>query len=203
MGLSGPGHCKRPAVLAAHRNGPASGTPAHGIQHFSAPSWMPDGKQVVFAGNDGQGWRIYTQNLIGGTPQPVTPVLALKPERFEGNLVSPDGRYVYGHDSTGRLLLYSLAGVNRPVPGTGPGDVWLNWTRDGRSAYLFQWGEIPARIFRIDLQTGKKELIGQFAPQDQAGTTAILSGRITADGRHYAYTYESGLSELFVVDGVK
>jgi hypothetical protein len=33
--------------------------------------------------------------------------------------------------------------------------------------------------------------------------TAITTVRMTPDGKSYAYTCERGLSELFLVDGVK
>lgn len=173
-------------------------------QRYTSPGWMPGGNQVVFAGNDGHVWRIYTQDLNGGKPQAVTPPVLIEPERFESNLISPDGKLVFARDLEGKAWLYPVAGrPPRAIQGIATDDVWINWSIDGLSAYTFRWGEIPARIFRLDLARGMKRPVAEIAPGDRVGLSAIVTVRVTPDGKSYAYTYERVLSELYLVSGVK
>jgi eukaryotic-like serine/threonine-protein kinase len=174
------------------------------IRRIASPSWTPDGKQVVFAGNDGHGWRIYAQDLLAGSPRPITPLILIQPEKFESSLVSPDGKYVYGRDLDGKLWVYPFyGGTPRPIPGMAGDETWLNWSNDGHSAYVFAWGKIPARVVRVDFSTGRKQTVTDFAPIDPVGLTGFVIARITPDGKSYAYTYERILSELYLVDGVR
>jgi eukaryotic-like serine/threonine-protein kinase len=177
---------------------------SYSIQHFASWSWMPDGKEIIFAGNDGHGWRMYIEDLVGGAPRPVTPpVVLIGPETYQCHMVSPDEKYVFARDLEGKAWLYPLAGGDpRPVPGIHRDDVWINWSMDGHSGYVFRWGGIPGRVFRLDLSTGNKQPILELSP-DPAGLSAIPTIRITPDGKSYAYTSEHIFSELYLVDGVR
>jgi site-specific recombinase XerD len=177
---------------------------SYSIQHFASWSWMPDGKQIIFAGNDGHGWRMYIEDLVGGAPRPVTPpVVLIGPETYQCHMVSPDEKYVFARDLEGKAWLYPLAGDDpRPVPGIQRDDVWINWSMDGHSGYVFRWGGIPGRVFRLDLSTGNKQPILELSP-DPTGLSAIPTIRITPDGKSYAYTSEHIFSELYLVDGVR
>lgn len=94
-------------------------------------------------------------------------------------------------------------GEPRPISGMDSDDVWINWSFDGRSGYLFHWGEVPARVFRLDLTTGQRQLVTVISPTDRVGLTAIMTVRMTPDAKALAYTCDRDLSELFLVDGVK
>ena len=61
-----------------------------GIQQYRHMiHWMPDGKQVLFSGNEaGHAVRCYVQNIDGGKPRPVTP------EGVSMCQVSPDGKLI-------------------------------------------------------------------------------------------------------------
>ncbi len=175
-----------------------------GLRQFATPGWMPDGKQVYFAGNDGQGWRLYIQALSGGAPRAFTPPIMMVPEANEAHLVSPDGKWAFARDVNGKPWLYPLPGGNpRPVPGLAAGDAWINWASDGRSAYLCQNDITRAEVIRLDLATGKRQLLTQLAPTDPAGVTAVTPVRITPDGKFYAYSYHRSLSTLFLARGLK
>jgi hypothetical protein len=60
-----------------------------------------------------------------------------------------------------------------------------------------------ARVFRIDLTNGRRELWKELAPNDPAGVLRIGRVRLTPDGETYAYNYLRNLSELFLVEGFK
>jgi hypothetical protein len=41
---------------------------------YDAAGWLPDGKAVIFAGNEaGKRVRAYVQAITGGTPKPIAP----------------------------------------------------------------------------------------------------------------------------------
>jgi hypothetical protein len=78
----------------------------------------------------------------------------------------------------------------------------LRFGDDGRS--LFVWKrDLPARVYRIDLETGKRELWKELMPVDPGGVERISNVVVTPDARSYAYTFSRLLSDLFVVEGLK
>lgn len=177
---------------------------AGGIQQIASLGWMPDGKQIYFVGNDGQQWRVYIQDLVGGAARAVTPSVLPKVDAIESDLVSPDGKYIFARDLIGKGLIYPLAGgVPTAVPGMTPDDTWANWSSDGKSAYVYQNMKVYDLVFRLDLATGERQQILQVAPQDTAGVTGLVPLRITSDGKAYAYTYDRSLSNLFIADGIR
>ncbi|MGC2478116.1 MAG: protein kinase [Candidatus Sulfotelmatobacter sp.] len=182
---------------------PQSLSPNH-MQQAASLGWMPDGKAIYFAGADGHGWRMYLQDDSGGSPRAVTPLISVKRNHSESHLVSPDEKFIFARDVNERGKLYPIAGGEpRSIPGWMPEDVWVNWAADGQSAYIYDDDKTSARLYRLDLSTGKRRQIWTLAPSDAAGVTAVLNVRMTADGKTYAYSYNRELSDLFVVAGVK
>jgi hypothetical protein len=136
----------------------------------------------------------------GGKPTPVTPEgIALGSNRT----TSPDGKLFLAHGPDDKPMIYSIdGGEPRPVPGLAPGDVPTQWSGDGRALYVFR-RELPYRVFRIDLQTGKRELWKETMPEDPAGILRVRRILITPDGKAYAYGMNRILSELYLVEGMK
>ena len=175
-----------------------------GIQQVAHKGWMPDGRAIYFASDDGHGWRMYVQDLIGGAPHAVTPLISVQPAHFESQMVSPDGKFAFGRDLSGRGQLYPLAGGEpQSLPGWLPKDIWITWSADGRSAYVYHDEKTSAPVYRLDVASGKRELVMTLAPGDSAGVTAIQNVRMTPDGKTYAYSYSRELSDLFMVEGAR
>jgi serine/threonine protein kinase len=176
----------------------------NGIQQVFSLGWLPDGMSVYFAGDDGHGWRMYVRDLATGATRTVSPQISVKPSRFETRLVSPDARYIFARDSESKGMLYPLAGGEpKPILGWMPEDIWVNWSLDGRSVYVYQDQRATAPVYRLDLATGKRQLVMTLAVSDPAGVTAISAVRMTPDGKAYAYSYYRELSDLFMVEGVR
>ena len=89
------------------------------------------------------------------------------------------------------------------VPSAAPGDAPLRWAADGRSIFVTRPGEIPARVFRLDLARGQRQLFKQLSVPDRTGLTGIRYIQMTADGKWYAYTYSRFLSKLYLIEGLK
>jgi eukaryotic-like serine/threonine-protein kinase len=175
-----------------------------GLQQMGAKGFMPDGKSVYFAADDGHGWRMYIQDLAGGMPRAISPVIAGRPSHFETQLASPDGKFIFAPELDGTASLYPVAGGDRKVvPGWLPQDFWINWSADGRSAYVYHDEKTTAPVYKLDLATGKRELVTTLAPSDPAGVTANVNVRMTPDGKTFAYSYDLELSDLFIVENVR
>jgi eukaryotic-like serine/threonine-protein kinase len=163
--------------------------------------WFPDGKRFVFAGNEpGRGVRLYTQDISGGKPAPISPE-GIDAQSFA---VSPDGQSVVGIGPDQKGYLFSASGGEpRIVNGMEPGDTPINWSQDGRSIYLYQTGEVPAKVYRLELATGKKTVWKQIAPLDPTGVSTIGPILITPDGKSYVYGFHRTVGDLYLVEGLK
>ena len=62
---------------------------------------------------------------------------------------------------------------------------------------------MPARVYRLNLTTGRKQLWKELMPSDPAGIYYIRPPQFSQDGSAYAYSYARLLSDLYVVDGIK
>ncbi len=78
------------------------------------------------------------------------------------------------------------------------------WSPDGQEIFVFNRNGIPAKVHRLNLKTGKRELIREIAPADRAGLEDRLgSVEFTPDGKSYVYSFTQNLSELHLVEGLK
>ncbi len=178
--------------------------PTSGFEQCASLGFMPDGKAVYFACDDGHAWRMYLQDVAGGLAHVVTPPISVKRNHLESHLVSSDGKLMFARDVDGRGGLYPITGGEpRAIPGWSSEDMWINWSSDGRSAYLYQDAKTSAAVYRLDLTSGKREPVLTLSPSDPAGVTSVLNVRMTTDGKAYAYSFSRELSDLFMVDGVR
>jgi len=74
---------------------------------------------------------------------------------------------------------------------------------DGGALYVFRLGEMPARVFKVDIATGKRELWREIGLQDPSGVAGLTGFLVTPDGGAYAYEYAQHFSELYLVEGLK
>ena len=163
--------------------------------------FTPEGKRIVFGGIEpGHGVRGYVAELDGKSPFPFTS------ENINGPAApSPDGKRLCLVGPTGRPTIYSFDGKEaRELPSTEKGDLPVQWSSDGKSVYLRRAGELPARIDRYDLDTGKRTLWKEIVPRDRAGVISISEFHMTPDATAYAYTCARILSsDLYLVEGLK
>jgi eukaryotic-like serine/threonine-protein kinase len=163
--------------------------------------WFPDGKRFVFAGNEpGHGVRLYTQDVSGGSPK------AISPEGVDADAfaISPDGQTIVGVGPDQKGYFYPSAGGDpKIVNGMETGDLPITWSQDGRSLYLSRTGEVPAKVYQLELVTGKKAVWKQIVPIDPTGVSTIGPIHVTPDGKAYAYGFHRTLGDLYLVEGLK
>ncbi len=120
------------------------------------------------------------------------------------NNISPDGKFVAAIGPDGKFALYALDGSgHRPIPGLAPGDVPSSFTGDGSSLYTYRPGELPAKVYRLNLASGRKELWKELMPADASGIYYIRPPQFSSDGKAFAYSYARLLSDLYLADGLK
>ena len=163
--------------------------------------WFPDGKRVLFSGDEpGKGVRLYVYDMASGKSQPVTPE-GVNGTRF---VISPDSQWVAGIGPDQKGYLYSVTGGEpRQINGLNPGEQPITFSSDGRSLYIYQPGELPARVDRLDLQTGERVRWRQLMPSDPAGVENIGPILLTPDAKNCVYGYHRMLADLYLVEGLK
>jgi len=173
-------------------------------------AWFPDGKRILFVGNEpGHEPRCYVVNIDNGKVAPVTPegITAgglTSPEGIAASWITPDSKYVIAGKRDEKLSLYPLEGGEpAPLPGLEIGDVAIRWTSDGRALYFFRLEDLPAKVYRLDVSTGRRELWKELLPPDPAGISIVYTVEMTPDAKSYAYTYLRDLSDLYLIEGLK
>ncbi len=174
------------------------------IEHHTTGQWFPDGTRVLVCGNEpGHAERCYVQDIRGSPPRAVTP------EDTHAGFVSPDSSLVLvrrGAESAagpGVFQLYPLAGgAPRDVAGLDKDDRVVRWSPDGRSLIVSR-GLLPARVERVEVATGRRDLIRVLSPGETAGVTGIDNVVVADDPNVYAYTVRQNPSRLFLVHGAR
>ncbi len=163
--------------------------------------WFPDGKRILFSGNEpGKGVRLYVSDVASGKSQPITQ------EGVNGTafVISPDSQWVAGIGPDQKGYLFPVAGGEpRPIPGLNPGEQPITFSSDSRSLYVYQPGELPALVNRLDLQTGQRTLWKQLMPSDPAGVETIGPILMTPDAKTCVFGYHRMLADLYLVEGLK
>jgi eukaryotic-like serine/threonine-protein kinase len=170
------------------------------INHSWA-EWFPDGKRVLFSGNEpGKGVRLYVYDPAAGKNVPITP------EGVSGTsfVISPDSQTVaaIGPDQKGYLFPVG-GGEPRVIAGLDPGEQPITFSTDGGSLYIYQPGELPARVDRLDLRTGQRTLWKELMPTDPAGVETIGPILMTPDAKTCVFGYHRMLADLYLVEGLK
>jgi len=163
--------------------------------------WFPDGKRILFSGNEpGKGVRLYVSELASGKSEPITQ------EGVNGTafVISPDAQWVAGIGPDHKGYLFPVAGGEpRLIPGLNPGEQPITFSSDSRSLYVYQPGELPALVNRLDLQTGQRTLWRQLMPSDPAGVETIGPILMTPDAKTCVFGYHRMLADLYLVEGLK
>jgi eukaryotic-like serine/threonine-protein kinase len=163
--------------------------------------WFEDGKRLLFSADEpGKGVRLYVYDLASGKSQPISP------EGVNGNAytISPDSTMVAAIGPDQKGYLYPVAGGDpRPIVGLNIGEQPINWTEDGKSLYIYQPGELPAQVYRLDIKTGQRTLWKQLLPSDPAGVENIGPIYMTRDAKTCVFGYHRMLADLYLVEGLK
>ena len=190
-----------PSRLRLLPTGPGEPKDLPGDLNHSWARWFPDGKQLLFSANEpGKGVRLYVYQLATGKSQPITGE-GVNAATF---VISPDTQWVAATGPDHRGYLYPVAGGDpRVIPGFNQGEQPIVWSGDGHFLYIYQPGELPARVYRLDLQTGQRTLWKELIPSDPAGVENIGPILMTPDAKTCIFGYHRMLADLYLVEGLK
>ena len=163
----------------------------------------PDGRRVLVWGSaPGQGSRVFVQDLDGRDRRALPDGFHLF---FYGSTVSPDGKLVAIAGPGQKLMLIPIEGGEpRPVPGVERFEAPVGWSEDQRFLYVFGSPmELPGRIHRIDLVSGRRELWKEIMPRDSAAFGGFGNVALTPDRKTYAYNLNRIFCTLYLVEGLK
>ena len=137
--------------------------------------WMPDGQQIVFVGGEaGRPSRVFIQSIAGGPPQ------AFTPEGVAGPLVvSPDSRIRHrSQPEADNCRNTPSREARRPsLLALCAGDEPLAWSPDGESIWVLNRDTRPAKIFRIELRSGRRSLWREVPYPDPAAIESRPASR--------------------------
>ncbi len=169
--------------------------------NHSWSKWFPDGKRILFSGNEpGKGVKLYVWDVASGKSEAITP------EGVNGTafVISPDSQSVAAIGPDQKGYLYPVAGGDsRVLAGLNPGEQPITFSSDGSSIYIYQPGELPASVYRLDIHTGQRTLWKQLMPSDPAGVETIGPILMTPDAKTCVFGYHRMLADLYLVEGLK
>jgi len=181
-----------------------SRTLTHDAVSYGGVRFFPDGKHLLAFGIEaGHAGRSYLIDVASGDSKAVTP------EGTTSGLTSPDGKSILVRGPDGKRGILPLdGGALQPVQGIDPNDSVLAWAPDGDTVYVApnRRGAVAlrsAKVFRVNLHTGKREPWKTFGEETGAGVSSVAPPRLSSDATAYAYLYTRTLSEAYVVKGLK
>ena len=190
-----------PDRLVTYPTGPGElrSLPSGEVRNYNSARWFPDGKRLLVCGTEsGKASRCYVQEVSGGPPKAVTA------EGTRSGLVAPDGTRVLVQGKQDLYELYPASGgTSEPVAALKADDVVSGFTADGRSVFSIHLSEVPGRLERVDLATGRRELLHGLAPSDLAGVVRLYPAVVADDGKVYAYAATLRRADLFLVEGAR
>src|SRR6185295_17200665 len=112
-------------------------------------------------------------------------------------------KYVAGGTADRKMALYPVdGGASIPIPGVRPNERSIRLSADGKGLFVFLRGEVPGRVYRVDLASGERTLVRELSPSDPVGVDGMIVVRCTGGGEHFAYSYGQRLNDLYVVEGL-
>jgi hypothetical protein len=157
-------------------------------------SWFPDGQHILIRASQG----LYITDADGSTPKLVTP------DTFDLSGVASDGHSLMVlHDATW-VIQSTEEKSAKPVAGMQPGEFPIAWASDANHVFTRVLSAAGLNIYKIDLDTGQRELWQVVKPKDQVGLRPMVSPMaVTPDGRWIAVAYSTQLGQLYRSDNLK
>jgi len=172
-----------------------------GLGHIQSgfARFLPDGTKIITNANEpGQAERCYVLDLLGARPRAITP---------DGVLCgpsSPDSRYIVGVGPNSAISVYPVAGgAPQLLTRMAPNFLVAQWSNDASSFYGYHKGELPSRIYQVEIATGKETLVRELHPGVPAGVVMVAPVVVSRDGKRVAYSYNQTLSVLELISGLR
>jgi hypothetical protein len=129
---------------------------------------------------------------------------AVTPEGSKCGPSSPDNRFVVGVGANSPAAIYPIAGgPPRPIPALDAGFVPVQWSSDGAELFGYHSGELPSKIYKVAIATGKQTVVQELRPGAPAGVVTVSPVIASRDGTRFAYSYNEAFSVLDLISGLR
>jgi hypothetical protein len=175
---------------------------ADSIRHI-AGRWLPDGQRIVFVGAEpGRQLRYYIQDSLSAKPRAISEENVPFNRLADDIVISPDGKSVAAVSREGLEILSVDGSPAHAVPGVKPGTSPIAWCRDD-SLLVYRGGEVPARVMRVNPNSGEQKLRKELAPAQRTALLELEPIRFAPDCETYTYSAQYMQNTLYVVSGVR
>jgi hypothetical protein len=178
-----------------------------GLPDLLSARWLPGDERVVFLGRDREGSTVARLTSVTGSEvRNLAAGLKLRTTSYYNRSVtpvSPDGRKIAVGVEGGVALLPLDGAAPRAVPGAEPSDQPIQWSSDGRRLFLFDPRGLPSRLVELELESGRRRVIGQVGPADLEDVAGITSALVTPDLSVRVITFQRVRSDLYRVEGLR
>ncbi len=173
--------------------------------NVSRAVFLPDSQKILLAARMASQGRLYVTDLLGSPPKPLTGDFSSK--SFDFLSVSPDGKW-FAYQRNREWVVQSLeTGIAHPIPAIGPGEYVVRWSPDPKMVFVVREGQNQLLLYRLDLDSGKRELWQTLRPAFQAGLVSMQNGYfgcdVDASGRTAAISYDTDLDVLYSAEGMR
>jgi eukaryotic-like serine/threonine-protein kinase len=168
------------------------------LENVNPQGFASDSRRIVLVANEpGHQIRTFLFDPASGKLQPLTP------EGIRG-AVTPDGKFlaVLGSNGAPTLMPLDPGSASREPKGAHPDDRLLQVSDDGKTAYAVNYNGLTAPVYRVNLDTGARQLIKTLEMRDPTGGFGITRVVTTPDGKYFAYNTLRQLSELYLLQGL-
>jgi Tol biopolymer transport system component len=161
--------------------------------------FLADGQRIIVNGNEqGHATRCFMLDVAVGRTTAVTP------EGSKCGPSSPDNRFVVGVGVNSPAAIYPIAGgPPRPIPALDAGFVPVQWSSDGAELFGYHSGELPSKIYKVAIATGKQTVVQELRPGAPAGVVTVSPVIASRDGTRFAYSYNEAFSVLDLISGLR
>jgi eukaryotic-like serine/threonine-protein kinase len=168
------------------------------IERYQSVQWFPDGKHVLFCGNEpSKPSRCYEQPIYGGPP------IAVTPDGITNALVAPDGHMLLIAGANGINQVMSIGGLPKPIPGMRSDDIAIKWAKNSQSLFVQTGSPISLQVEKLNVLTGRREPLQILGPSDHRGLLFAGITDILSEGEGYAYWTWKQTSKLYIAHGVR
>jgi hypothetical protein len=186
--------------------------PAGEFQAITSVRYFADGQRIAFSAVGVENVQhLYVQSVLAANQETG---IDLSPRQVGQTAMamtappSPDGKWLVGFTKDHHGVLVEVStGEEKPLREMTAGDLPIQWTADGKALWLMRRpkpnGPVGVELLRYELATAKTTHLASFEPPDPVGMQWIKEGVLTPDGKHYVYTVNQELDELFLLEGVR
>ena len=161
--------------------------------------WFPDGNHILITGSQsGQPEGVYISDINGA------PLKQLSPEHTPWAAIAPDGNSVVLFENKSWAIRSLTGNSTKPLSGIQAGDFPLKFASDSKHMFVQVTTPTGLNIYKIDVESGKRELWQTIDPANKVGLQPIYyPAAITSDGHWMVLVHRNYLGQLYRSDTMK